>query len=58
VESPEDAGVAWIELFRDPDRMRIMGATARALVEDNRGATDRALAVISGFLAEHGAPRR
>jgi len=58
VESPEDAGVAWIELFRDPDRMRTMGETARALVEDSRGATDRALAVISGFLNEHGAPRR
>jgi 3-deoxy-D-manno-octulosonic-acid transferase len=58
VESPEDAGVAWIELFRDPDRMRAMGDTARALVEDSRGATDRALAVISGFLNEHGAPRQ
>jgi 3-deoxy-D-manno-octulosonic-acid transferase len=58
VESPEDAGVAWIELFRDPDRMRAMGQTARALVEDSRGATDRALAVISGFLNEHGAPRQ
>jgi 3-deoxy-D-manno-octulosonic-acid transferase len=58
VESPEDAGVAWIELFRDPDRMRAMGETARALVEDSRGATDRALALISEFLNEHGAPRR
>jgi len=58
VESPEDAGVAWIELFRDPDRMRAMGDTARSLVEESRGATDRALAVISGFLNEHGAPRR
>jgi 3-deoxy-D-manno-octulosonic-acid transferase len=58
VESPEDAGVAWIELFRDPDRMRTMGETARALVEDSRGATDRVLEVISGLLNEHGAPRR
>jgi 3-deoxy-D-manno-octulosonic-acid transferase len=58
VESPEDAGVAWIELFRDPDRMRAMGDTARALVEDSRGATDRAFTVISEFLNEHGAPRR
>jgi len=58
VESPEDAGVAWIELFRDPDRMRAMGETARALVEDSRGATDRALAVISGFLNGHGTPRQ
>jgi 3-deoxy-D-manno-octulosonic-acid transferase len=58
VESPEDAGVAWIELFRDPDRMRTMGETARALVEDSRGATDRALAVISEFLNERGTPRQ
>jgi 3-deoxy-D-manno-octulosonic-acid transferase len=58
VESPEDAGVAWIEMFRDPNRMRAMGETARTLVEDSRGATDRALAVISGFLNEHGAPQR
>jgi 3-deoxy-D-manno-octulosonic-acid transferase len=58
VESPEDAGVAWIEMFRDPGRMRSMGEKARALVEDSRGATDRALAVISEFLNEHGAPRR
>lgn len=58
VESPEDAGVAWIEMFRDPDRMRSMGEKARALVEHSRGATDRAFAVISGFLNEHGAPRR
>jgi 3-deoxy-D-manno-octulosonic-acid transferase len=57
VASPEDAGVAWIELFRDPDRMSAMGETARALVEDSRGATDRARAVISGYLNEHGAPR-
>jgi 3-deoxy-D-manno-octulosonic-acid transferase len=58
VESPEDAGVAWIELFRDPDRMRAMGETARALVEGSRGATDRALALISEFVNEHGATQR
>jgi 3-deoxy-D-manno-octulosonic-acid transferase len=58
VGSPEDAGVAWIEFFRDPERKRKMGASARSLVEASRGATDRALAVISGFLNEHGAPRR
>src|SRR5213076_2308820 len=32
VESPEDVGVAWIELFSDPQRMKVMGATARRLV--------------------------
>jgi 3-deoxy-D-manno-octulosonic-acid transferase len=47
VESPEDAGVAWIELFSDPDRMKKMGETARQLVTDSRGATDRAMAEIA-----------
>src|SRR3984893_9448735 len=58
VESPEDVGVAWIEFFRNPERMRKMGDSARALVEDSRGATHRALTMISGFLIEQGAPRR
>jgi 3-deoxy-D-manno-octulosonic-acid transferase len=43
VESPEDVGVAWIELFRNPQRMKEMSDKARNLVEDNRGATSRAL---------------
>jgi 3-deoxy-D-manno-octulosonic-acid transferase len=50
VESPEDAGVAWIELLRNPERMRKMGETARGLIEGSRGATDRALAEISKHL--------
>jgi 3-deoxy-D-manno-octulosonic-acid transferase len=47
VESPEDVGVAWIELFRDPERMQKMGETGRRLVADSRGATDRAMAEIA-----------
>jgi 3-deoxy-D-manno-octulosonic-acid transferase len=47
VGSPEDVGVAWIELFRDPDRMKKMSETARYLVSDSRGATDRAVAEIA-----------
>jgi 3-deoxy-D-manno-octulosonic-acid transferase len=47
VESPEDVGVAWIELFRDPERMKRMGETARRLVADSRGATDRAVVEIA-----------
>ncbi|HYL86484.1 MAG TPA: 3-deoxy-D-manno-octulosonic acid transferase [Candidatus Angelobacter sp.] len=43
VESPEDVGVAWIELFRDPERMKKMGAAARNLLEDSRGATERVI---------------
>jgi 3-deoxy-D-manno-octulosonic-acid transferase len=47
VESPEDVGVAWIELFRDPARMKKMSERAGRLVADSRGATDRAVAEIA-----------
>ncbi len=50
VESPEDAGVAWIELLRNPERQRKMGETAKRLVDDSRGATARALAEIAKYL--------
>ena len=50
VESPEDAGVAWIELLREPGRMKQMGETARNLVEGSRGATNRAMAEISKYV--------
>jgi 3-deoxy-D-manno-octulosonic-acid transferase len=50
VESPEDAGVAWIEFLRNPDRAARMGETARNLVESSRGATDRAIAEIARHL--------
>jgi len=51
VESPEDAGVTWIELLRAPERMKKMGETAKRLVEESRGATARALAEIEKQLA-------
>jgi len=50
VQSPEDAGVAWIELLRDPERQRKMGETAKALVDSSRDATQRALAEIAKHL--------
>jgi 3-deoxy-D-manno-octulosonic-acid transferase len=50
VESPEDAGVAWIEFLRNPGRMKEMGEAARSLVEGSRGATDRAVAKIATLL--------
>jgi len=50
VESPEDVGVAWIELFRNPARMKEMSEKARSLVEGSRGATERALAKIAMHL--------
>jgi 3-deoxy-D-manno-octulosonic-acid transferase len=47
VESPEDAGVSWIELLKDPGKMKRMGDTAKQLVETSRGALDRALAEVA-----------
>ncbi len=51
VESPEDAGVAWIEQLRNPERSTQMGERARQLVEASRGATGRALAEIAKHLS-------
>jgi len=50
VESPEDVGVAWIELFREPIRLEKMQETAKRLVEASRGATDRAVSEIRKHL--------
>jgi 3-deoxy-D-manno-octulosonic-acid transferase len=44
VTSPEDAGVEWIHLLKNPAKMEKMGETGRQLVESSRGALDRALA--------------
>ena len=58
VASPEDAGVSWIELLREPERNRRMGETARRLVDESRGATDRAMEAIRAVLpAEQTAAR-
>ena len=43
VENPEDAGGAWIELLRAPERRTRMEAAALRMVEENRGATGRAM---------------
>src|SRR5579872_822550 len=52
VESPEDAGVAWIELLRDPERARGMSETAKQLVDESRGATARAMEEIAKYLGQ------
>lgn len=52
VASPEDAGVSWIELLRNPERNQKMGQTARRLVEESRGATERAVAAIRAALGK------
>jgi 3-deoxy-D-manno-octulosonic-acid transferase len=56
VGSPEDAGVSWIELLRNLERNRKMGETGRRLVEQSRGAADRAITAIREVLASEGKP--
>jgi len=51
VGSPEDAGVEWIELLKNRDKMKRMGDTARQLVEGSRGALDRAIAEVERQLS-------
>jgi 3-deoxy-D-manno-octulosonic-acid transferase len=55
VGSPEDAGVEWIHLLKDPEKMKRMGDAARQLVENSRGALDRVMAEVTKQL--DGAPR-
>ncbi len=55
VDNPEDAGVEWIHLLKDQQKMQRMGNAARQLVESSRGALDRALAEIAKLL---GGPAR
>jgi 3-deoxy-D-manno-octulosonic-acid transferase len=50
VTNPEDLGVAWIELLEDSARRKKMGDAARAVVEENRGATARTIQHIAKFL--------
>jgi 3-deoxy-D-manno-octulosonic-acid transferase len=50
VASPEDAGVSWIELLRNPERNQKMGETARRLVDESRGATERSVNAIRTLL--------
>jgi 3-deoxy-D-manno-octulosonic-acid transferase len=49
-ECPEDVGVAWIGLLKDPARMQEMGKKAQRLVEQSRGATALALGQIARLL--------
>jgi 3-deoxy-D-manno-octulosonic-acid transferase len=50
VENPEDLGVAWIELMQNPAKNADMGAKAKALVEANRGATQRTVEKIAAIV--------
>jgi 3-deoxy-D-manno-octulosonic-acid transferase len=47
VESPEDAGVEWIHLLKDPEKMKRMGDAAKGLVENSRGALDRLMTEVA-----------
>jgi len=50
VESPEDAGVEWIHLLKDPAKMKRMGDAAKGLVESSRGALERVMAEAAKYL--------
>jgi 3-deoxy-D-manno-octulosonic-acid transferase len=51
VNTSEDLGTAWCGLLRDRDRAARMGASARKLVDQNRGATNRVLEHIAQVIA-------
>jgi 3-deoxy-D-manno-octulosonic-acid transferase len=43
VKSAEELGASWIGILREPERSARMGACAREIVDQNRGATGRVL---------------
>jgi 3-deoxy-D-manno-octulosonic-acid transferase len=54
VNTPEELGTAWIGLLKDDMRAMRMGAAARALVDRNRGATARVVALIEQIVGAPG----
>jgi 3-deoxy-D-manno-octulosonic-acid transferase len=50
VPGPRELEHTVVSLMGDPVRRARLGAAARALVEANRGARDRTMAVVSGLL--------
>lgn len=50
VKNSNALGAAWTGLLKDSDRAARMGAAARELVEQNRGATARAVEQIAGII--------
>ena len=55
VESERELEQTMVQLVADPVRRARLGAAARALVEANRGAKDKTLAVIADLLPPTGA---
>jgi 3-deoxy-D-manno-octulosonic-acid transferase len=54
VQSERELDAAMLSLVRDPVRRASLGAAARALVEANRGAKDKTLAVLADLLPPAG----
>ncbi|HTC65428.1 MAG TPA: 3-deoxy-D-manno-octulosonic acid transferase [Candidatus Saccharimonadales bacterium] len=50
VNNPEELGAAWRSLLKDAECAKRMGASARNLVDQNRGATERVLEQLEGVL--------
>jgi hypothetical protein len=50
VHTPRELETAIVGLLADPVRRARLGAAARALIDANRGAKDRTLAVIAELL--------
>jgi 3-deoxy-D-manno-octulosonic-acid transferase len=50
VDYPEELGSAWIHLVQDAEKARAMGAAAREIVDENRGATEKTISYIRNIL--------
>jgi 3-deoxy-D-manno-octulosonic-acid transferase len=52
LQNEEHLDQAFVELMGDPVRRARLGAAARALVEANRGANEKSVAVLSQLLPQ------
>jgi hypothetical protein len=52
LQRPAELSGCLRELFADPSRCRQMGAAGRRVVAENRGASERLLALVTRLLAE------
>jgi 3-deoxy-D-manno-octulosonic-acid transferase len=57
LQSPEELDEALVALAGDPVRRASLGAAARALIDANRGAKEKTMAVVTALLPPEGGER-
>ncbi len=50
VNNPDQLGAAWVQLVQDPEKGHAMGVAAKALVDENRGVTEKTITYIRNIM--------